>query len=87
MNAPLIDAACSMPALGLSPWILPLIAIAAKLKENDADDAKRRGKLPFWRGATRDAAREDRSRDQPVPDEGRNGGSGNHDMARRGARR
>ena len=39
MRAHLIEVARSAIALGLSPWILPLIAIAAKRKAYDEDGA------------------------------------------------
>ena len=49
MTAPLDGAATSAMALGLSPWILPLIAIAAKRKEDEARHAGR-ALLAWWRG-------------------------------------
>ena len=41
----MIGAASGMLGLGISPWILPLIAVAAKLKEEEADDAGLHGRL------------------------------------------
>jgi len=51
MRALLIEGAPSAVLLGLSPWILPLIAIAAKRKE---EQAQREGKrLARWLGDKR----------------------------------
>jgi hypothetical protein len=65
MSAPFIGAATSAVALGLSPWILPLIAIAAKRKEGPARRAgPGRILLAWWRGT--DKARTDpRARTRP----------------------
>jgi hypothetical protein len=50
MTEPFIGAAASA-ALGLSPWILPLIAIAAKRKEDAAHHgSQHRVLLTWWRG-------------------------------------
>ncbi len=69
MSAPLLGAATSTAVLGLSPWILPLIAIAAKLKENEAHEAGIRRLLRPWLGRKSKVAHEDRARGQPVMDE------------------
>ena len=68
MSAPLMGAASATVLLGLSPWILPLIAIAAKLKEKPPHDAIGRCFLCAWLGRKSDAEREDRSPDQPITD-------------------
>ncbi len=53
MIAPLDGATTSAVALGLSPWILPLIAIAAKRKEDAARHVgARRDFLSWWRART-----------------------------------
>jgi hypothetical protein len=49
-------------ALGLSPWILPLVAIAAKRREDATRNAwLSRALLAWWRGRD-DAQRDDHSR-------------------------
>ncbi|HUI97056.1 MAG TPA: hypothetical protein VLX44_14965 [Xanthobacteraceae bacterium] len=48
MIAPLDGAAPTAVTLGLSPWILPLIAIAAKRKEDAARYAGARRVLLAW---------------------------------------
>jgi hypothetical protein len=63
-----------MVVIGISPWVLPLIAIAAKLKEDDARRTRGRGFLRFWsranwnvkRNARRNAERDRLPRDRPV---------------------
>jgi len=66
MIAPLDGAATS--ALGLSPWILPLIAIAAKRKEDAAALGPHRTLLTWWRGQD-DAQADARAHPQPAIDE------------------
>ena len=69
MTLPFIGAASSAVALGLSPWILPLIAIAAKRKEDEANHGGPRQTLrAWWRGAD-DARADARARQQAVIDE------------------
>jgi hypothetical protein len=54
MMTPLDDATTSAVTLALSPWILPLIAIAAKRKEDAARHAgPRRVLLAWWHARTR----------------------------------
>ena len=62
MTVPLDGAATS--ALGLSPWILPLIAIAAKRKEEAARRASRRRILLAWWRRQDDAWADARARQQ-----------------------
>jgi hypothetical protein len=57
-----------MVVMGISPWVLPLIAVAAKRKEEDARRIGRGRFLRFWLGAKRSAKRnaERERRDRPV---------------------
>ena len=60
--------------MGISPWVLPLIAVAAKLKEEEARRTRRSRFLRFWLGAKRSvernarrtAERERLAHDRPV---------------------
>ena len=63
----MIGAASGMLGLGISPWILPLIAVAAKLKEEEADDAGLHGRLRRWLGGARCARTAERN--QAIADE------------------
>ena len=56
------------PLIGLSPWILPLIAIAAKRKESPPRDAGLGRALLGWRRRKDEPARQDRKRPQGAPD-------------------
>jgi len=42
MHALIIDAASATAVLGVSPWVLPLIAVVAKRKEDELRRARRR---------------------------------------------
>jgi len=55
MRAMLIEGAHPAVLLGLSPWILPLIAIAAKRKAHDVDGARCAKLLRAWLRMNRNA--------------------------------
>jgi hypothetical protein len=65
MQALLIGAASSC-VMAISPWVLPLIAVVAKRKEEDARKAGLRRFLRLWPGRSGSARRRDRSREPIV---------------------
>ncbi len=79
MNGLFIDTSATV-VFGLSPWILPLIAIAAKLKDKETHAADRRRFLPPWLCARAGSVREDRARDRPEEPTGQ---CGDDDKGRR----
>lgn len=69
MRALVVDIAGATTVVGLSPWILPLVAIAAKRKEELAGSAcLSRMLVAWWRGRAR-AARDDGEHRKVVIDE------------------
>jgi hypothetical protein len=69
MRTLVVDISGATAVVGLSPWILPLVAIAAKRREELARGAcLSRVLVAWWRGRDR-AARDDREHQQVVINE------------------
>ena len=66
MDTPMIEAVSSAFVMGISPWVLPLIAAVAKQKEQDARKTDLRRILRLWPRRKGNARRNDRVRGQVV---------------------
>jgi len=63
MQPLIIDAASATAVLGVSPWVLPLIAVVAKRKEDELRRARRRWFLGVGLRRGGGAKPDDRARD------------------------
>ena len=69
MRTLVVDISGATAVVGLSPWILPLVAIAAKRREELARGPCLSRRLLSWWRARGAAASDDRARQQNVIDE------------------